>query len=471
MLCTGTASAASMFYIRGGGDGHGIGMGQYGALGYAQHGKDYRFILAHFYQRTALGNVNPNRTVRVLLKTGSAAFSGASRAGKKRLNPAFTYSVGALANGSLVLIGPSGKKIAMSPAPLTVSGRRSLNLVGAGTYRGALQFRASGGGAIQTVEAVGLDDYVRGVISAEVPASWPLEALKAQAVAARTYAITTNVGGAAFDVYPDTRSQMYRGVAAETPPTNAAVAGTRGQVVTYRNVPVVTYFFNSSGGHTENIEVVWPGATPEPWLRGVPDPYDGAGGDPYHRWGYNLTMAAASARLGGLVKGALIGIRVTKRGSSPRIVLAQVVGTRGRSTVTGIQLQHIFGLLTTYAVFTTITTEPGQPPAPPRHSRDGARHSRDGVLLPGGDAGAQAVVALVPLVRSMVSGFPALHGTVFPEGPKGAPITIQSRVKGRWRTVLHSRLGAGGNYAVQLPGAGTYRISYNGLSGPAVTVS
>jgi stage II sporulation protein D len=452
-----------MFYVRGGGDGHGIGMSQYGALGYAQHGKDYRFILAHYYQHTALGKANSNRTVRVLLKTGSAAFSGATRAGKKRLNPALTYSVGALGNGSLVLIDPSGKRVGTFPAPLTVSGRRPLNLVGVGAYRGALQFRPAGGGVVQTVEAVGLDDYVRGVISAEVPASWPLEALKAQAVAARTYAITTNVGGAAFDVYPDTRSQMYRGVAAETPSTNAAVATTRGQVVTYRSVPVVTYFFNSSGGHTENIEVVWPGAKPEPWLRGVPDPYDGAGGDPYHRWGYNLTMGSASARLGGLVKGALIGIRVTKHGSSPRILLAQVVGTRGRSTVTGVQLQHIFGLLTTYAVFTTITTEPGQAPGP-------RGRSRDIVLLPGGNAGAQAVVALVPLVRSMVSGFPALHGTVFP-APKGAPITIQSLARGHWRTALHARLGAGGTYAVQLPGAGTYRISYNGLAGPAITVS
>src|SRR2546421_3006627 len=96
---------------------------------------------------------------------------------------------------------------------------------------------------------------------------------------------------------------MYTGVAAETPSTDAAVAATRRQVVTYDGTPVVTYFFNSSGGHTENVENVWPGATPEPWLRGVSDPYDGVAADPYHRWGYTLTAAAAQAKLGGWVKG------------------------------------------------------------------------------------------------------------------------------------------------------------------------
>ena len=91
-----------------------------------------------------------------------------------------------------------------------------------------------------TVDAVGLDDYVRGVIAAEMPSSWSPEALKTQAVAARTYAITTNVGGGFYDLYPDTRSQMYRGVSAETPATDAAVAATAGQVVTYNGTPAVT---------------------------------------------------------------------------------------------------------------------------------------------------------------------------------------------------------------------------------------
>ena len=124
-----------------------------------------------------------------------------------------------------------------------------------------------------TVNAVGLDDYVRGVVSAEMPSNWPQQALDAQAVAARTYAITSHPIGADFDVYDNTSSQMYEGVKAETPASNAAVAATSGQVVEYDGAPVTTYFFASSGGETESVQNVFQIA-PEAWLVGRPDPYD-----------------------------------------------------------------------------------------------------------------------------------------------------------------------------------------------------
>ena len=78
---------------------------------------------------------------------------------------------------------------------------------------------------------------------------------------------------------------MYGGVGAETAATDAAVAATSGQIVTYPGARPSPTSSPAPGGYTENIENVWPGATPEPWLRGVPDPYDAAGDDPYHRWG------------------------------------------------------------------------------------------------------------------------------------------------------------------------------------------
>src|SRR5437588_12412647 len=112
LALAGPATAASMFYVRGGGDGHGIGMSQYGAYGYALHGKDYRFILAHYYQGTTLGKINPNRLVRVLLATGPVAFSGASNAGTKLLQPALSYTVRPNADGSLSIMGPAGKQVA-----------------------------------------------------------------------------------------------------------------------------------------------------------------------------------------------------------------------------------------------------------------------------------------------------------------------------------------------------------------------
>ncbi len=454
----GSAGAASVFYVRGGGDGHGIGMSQYGAYGYALHGRSYQFILAHYYSGTSLGKVDPRRTVRVLLATGGGpvAFSGANAAPgfPKPLNPSVTYTVKAMPDGSLSLVEDKGKEVARFTS-LTVKGAGPVSVAGLGLYRGALRFMPDGHGGIQTVDWIGLDDYVRGVISAEMPSSWSPEALKVQAVAARTYAITTNVGGTAFDLYPDTRSQMYTGVAAETAATDAAVAATRGQVVTYGGVPVVTYFFNSSGGHTENIENAWRGSQPKPWLLGVPDPYDTAGGDPYHRWGSRMSLAQAAAKLGGLVKGQFVGIRVTKHGVSPRILTAEVVGSGGSTTVTGTALQHAFGLLTTSAWFETISGGVG-----PGSRLPGARND-----VP---AGAKAVAALVPLVQALVAAAnPIISGSVLP-GSAREPIVVQVHGRGGWRTVRHARLGAGGNYSVHVPGRGTYRVLFRGFAGPAV---
>jgi stage II sporulation protein D len=122
-------------------------------------------------------------------------------------------------------------------------------------------------------------------------------------------------------------------------------------VVTYGGTPVVTYFFASSGGETESIQNVWPGATPEPWLVGVPDPYDAAAGNPYHHWTMTFSMAAAGRRLGSLVHGQLLRIIVTRHGVSPRVITARVIGTRGVSTVTGGELAQAFGLLSTDARF------------------------------------------------------------------------------------------------------------------------
>jgi stage II sporulation protein D len=198
------------------------------------------------------------------------------------------------------------------------------------------------------VVTIGLERYVRGVVGAEVSPSWPMAALEAQAVASRTYVLTDHAGGARFDVYSDTRSQMYLGKAAETPQTNAAVAATAGLIVTYHAAAAITYFFASSGGLTENIANAFPGAEPQPWLRGVSDPYDQG---PLHRWTISMTMSAAARRLRGLFHGRLESIEVLKRGWSPRIVTALVRGSRGSSEVSGGELATRLGLYSTWAHF------------------------------------------------------------------------------------------------------------------------
>jgi stage II sporulation protein D len=447
------ARASGELYISGAGNGHGIGMSQYGAYGDALHGWTFQHILGHYYQGTGLRTADPSQIVRVLLGTGAygnPSFTGASSAvapqagnDTAQLVAAQTYSMRALPGGNVALYDSSGRQLMSVHPPLTVSGSGPINFVGHGQYRGSLEFRWNGGLHVQTVNAAPLEDYVRGVVAAEMPASWSTQALDAQAVASRTYAITTSVNGNGYTLYSDTRSQMYRGVAAEAPSTDAAVAGTRGQVVTLNGAPVVTYFFASSGGHTESIQNVWSGSAPEPWLRGVDDPYDNAGNDPYYRWSVGISMATAAADLGSLVKGTLTGIDVTQTGTSPRVVQAWVVGSGGRTAVTGSQLQGIFGLMSTWMSFSSISTS-----AAP---------------LPRGGRAARASAAALAL--------PALRGRVSPAPRRGAALRVERLVGGAWQIVAREvRVGSGGSYRLPLALPGRYRVVYRGLDGPAVNV-
>jgi SpoIID/LytB domain protein len=277
-LCAAPAGAATLV-IEGAGDGHGVGMSQDGALGYARHGWSYQAILAHYYTGTTLGQAPAKAVIRVLV------------------------------------------------------GSR--------------------------VQAVPIERYVRGVVAAEMPSGWPLAALEAQAVASRTYALESHAGGARFNVYSDTRSQVYEGTTAETASSNTAVADTAGQIVLYDGQPAITYFFASSGGMTENIENSFVGAQAEPWLVSVPDAYESSASS----WKVDLGFGAVAARLRGLLKGSLRGIEVLKRGVSPRIVSAEVLGTRGDTPVSGPELAARLGLASTWEFFSvksgaTLTREP-----------------------------------------------------------------------------------------------------------------
>src|SRR6185437_10836745 len=106
---------------------------------------------------------------------------------------------------------------------------------------------------------------------------------------ARRDALVADAGGPVFDQYPDTRSQVYKGADGEAPSSNAAVDATAGQVLRYNGEIAVTYFFSTSGGHTEDVQIVFYGAKPEPYLVGVKDPYDNI--SPKHRWQIRTTTA------------------------------------------------------------------------------------------------------------------------------------------------------------------------------------
>jgi stage II sporulation protein D len=193
----------------------------------------------------------------------------------------------------------------------------------------------------------------------------------------------------------------------------------------------------------------------------VPDPYDGAGGDPYHHWGYRMSVAAAAAKLSGLVKGSLVGIKVTKHGASPRVVTASVVGTKGSTTITGPRLQQRFGLLSTLVSFTAITTNAGA--VAHRARSPSAAHGFEVTGIAGGTA---AVVS--EFVHQILTRWvPVVYGRVFP-GSKGSLLFVQRLAGRRWQTVRSAHLGPGGAYRVRLPGGGSYRVVLGGLAGPTV---
>ena len=190
---------------------------------------------------------------------------------------------------------------------------------------------------------------MRGVVPNEMPSSWPADALRAQAVVARSYALSTAVDGDGFDLYDDTRSQVYGGKDSETGATNKAAKSTAGEVVENNGNVAVTYYHSTSGGRTESVQFGFPGAEPRAYLKGVRDPYDDR--SPYHRWKETFSRRELESRLSAHVHGRLREIEVTKTGASPRIVKAKVRGTQGSETVAGAVLQGQLGLRSTWARF------------------------------------------------------------------------------------------------------------------------
>jgi stage II sporulation protein D len=338
------ASADASWEIKGRGFGHGVGLSQYGAYGFAKQGRGYKQILGHYYTRTKLGRAG-GKQVRVLLGSGgdSVGFRGADRACGEAINPERRYTLDA--DGGGVALRGDGGRIGGCGKEGKASG--GLKIGGFGRYRGALVAR-NDGGSLLVINQLGLEGYVKGVVPNEVPSSWPKQALRAQAVVARSYGVATSRGGS-FDHYADTRSQVYDGKGSETSATNAAVAKTAKRVVEYRGEVAVTYYFSTSGGQTENSEFGFSGGSKVPYLKSVEDPFDGT--SPVHKWTERLSDDEMESELAGLFSGKLKKVDVTERGRSPRIVRARVVGSAGSTTVTGDTLRSRLGLRSTWARF------------------------------------------------------------------------------------------------------------------------
>ena len=307
------AGSGALFMFSGHGWGHGVGMSQYGAYGYAQHGWTSWQILAHYYPGTAPGTL-PGVAIRVLLADKKKTLTISSTVPwtvKDGAGRTHTLAAGAvtLDTGLSLLVDGQAVPQPLAP-PLTFGPGPGAPLTLGRSYRGSIQVDLVDG-KLRAVNVVGLEQYLYGVVPAEMPSAWSPEALKAQAIAARSYALATRLVGAPFDEYADSRSQMYLGLSVETPATTAAVDATRHQVLLFAGKVATTYFFSSSGGETASIADAW-GVAPLPYLVSVADPYDAI--SPYHDWGpVPVTAKTIAATL--KVSGAVVAASTTLNGS------------------------------------------------------------------------------------------------------------------------------------------------------------
>jgi len=500
----------SAFFVAGRGWGHGVGMAQYGAYGYALHGWSYDQIVGHYYPGTTLGQAAVKK-VRVLLVPGSkrvvvsssSPFTVVDGAGKSHKLPAGPQTFGP----GLKLKVTSAQAAKAFPGPLVFSSGDNPLMLGKRGYRGTFRVTASGG-TVRVVNTVGLESYLYGVVTSEMPDRWPAEALEAQAVVARTYALSHVQKGGDFDLYPDTRSQVYGGIGAESPSASDAVDQTAGKVVLYKGDLAETFFFSSSGGRTANVQDVWPNSKPLPYLVSVPDPYDTL--SPYHDWGpLRFTTTALQRRLHS--PGRLLDLRADVS-SSGRVRTLTVVGAKGDRTIAGDNVRRALGLRSTWfrigllsltppaqaAVFGTKTRLAGvargmskvtlesRPyggqqwkPVGPLISRKGVvgatlspSVSTDYRLSTGTLRSGIVHLSVAPMVRIAFSADRlAVTGTVKPLLPNAA-VQVQRLDAGVWTTIARTTTGADGSFSanVQLT-TGTYRARVLAGRGYAIGLS
>ncbi len=409
------AKSATTFVISGHGWGHGVGLAQYGAFGYAKHGWTYDQILAHYYPGTVLGAA-PVSKVRVLLaeqKAKAAITSAAPFRARDSTGVVRSYSAGP------VVVSASGVNLVL---PVTfLPGAAPLQLDGK-AYRGTIEFSLAGK-RLNGVNTVGIDQYLYGVVASEMESDWPAEALEAQAVAARSYALYNRHAGS-FDLYADTRSQAYGGVAAEADSARAAVDATAGRVLLYNGKVADTFFYASSGGRTADATEVW-SDKPIPYLVSVDDPYDTL--SPYHDWG---PVVLTAEQVGKVLQISGLQDLVTNTGPSGRARTITASGVLGDVEVDGSAFRRAFELRSTWLTIGELALD--RPPS---------------VLVYG------ARMKLTGRVRG-------LKGSV-----------LEQRVPGSvWRTTPAFASGSGGNFAAVIAPKQTIevRLRYGTIVGQTV---
>jgi SpoIID/LytB domain protein len=381
VLCVATilpaeaGNAADSFRFFGSGWGHGLGMSQWGAYGLAKQGWGQTRILTHFYSGTKVSPApSPPGKLRVGLVQGRQKVRLAPTGGPAELR------LGDPNSGQVVATVPEGETWTVQVAGqayriLDGMGRKVGEDVGDPTNnlyvvygngarvvvpeaghaysRGFIElnlYNCESGCRERMILVVGAEEYLYGL--SEVPSSWPVSALQAQAVAARTYAITKVASSGQHRpvcncaLFASSFDQVYAGWDKEAGVDGdrwvAAVDATSGEVVTYQGQTIQAFYMSSSGGFTEDNENVW-GGTPIPYLRGVCDPGDYTSDNPNAIWDLSLPADRVTRRLG-LGIGPVTGFTDTVRGVSGRIVTTVVRGASGTAEVSGSTLRSALDL-------------------------------------------------------------------------------------------------------------------------------
>jgi len=359
--------ASGVLTLHGHGYGHGHGMSQYGAYGAARQGLDHREILDFYYPGTSWGHdngpvrvlvtedttrdlvVSPARGLRVRDMKAKVVYRLPAISGVRRwrLNVDAGRTVLGYLTGTWHRYRPGGHDALQGDGRIGADEPLTLwTPSGSRTYRGQLRAASPSPGSSErdTVDVVSLDNYVRGVVPAEMPTSWSAEAVQAQAVAARTYAAWSR------DQYPDrswqvcdtSACQVYRGVDAEDSRGNAAVTATAGQVLTFDGSAAFTQFSASDGG--------WMAAGSRPYLVARADPYDGFAGNPVHSWTASLSAARVHDAYPAI--GRLRRLHVTRRDGhgqwGGRVLTVVLDGTKQDVTLSGDTFRSRFGLRSTW---------------------------------------------------------------------------------------------------------------------------
>jgi SpoIID/LytB domain protein len=380
VLPTTPASAGRSFTFYGSGFGHGLGMSQWGAYGLAQEGWAHKKILTHFYSGTVVKQAaSPPRNLRIGLTQGETSVHLTAEGGPAtlRLDDQKTGpEVGTIPKGETWIVREvRGAYRVLNSAGHRVGGKDwggsardlFLNYADAGarvrspeagaTYnRGFIEFNlyACGGAscAMRMILIVPPEGYLMGL--GEVPSSWPMAALRAQVVAARSYAFNKvesgqHRSGCNCGLYDSSLDQVYMGWLKEGGSLGErwvrSVRQTDNQIVESSGDVIPAFYTSSDGGHTENNENVW-GGTPLPYLRGVCDPGDYTAANPSRVWKVAYSAGTVTNRLAGYTGniGTVKAFKDVVRGVSGRIITVRVQGGSGSDVITGAQFRAGLGL-------------------------------------------------------------------------------------------------------------------------------